>query len=514
MKIAKITIVFLMISTAFAIGQEKLHHDVISRIKEVGFQQSQILETLSYIADVYGPRLSGTPAYLEAAEWAKKRLQSIGLENVRFDSYEAGLRGWAIESYSIEMVEPRYMSIIALPSAWTAGTEGEITGVPVLVDYNDLDALKKLRGQLRGKILMSPISRPSDGDRTGPFTDTELDNAAAHTKPNNPDGLDNSGLEPYAERLRRRLSGAESEQDRINRFLIEEGVAAVIRASRKRHGVIDARQLPYSRQGDIKPVPHFIIAKNQHGRMMRMMQKGVEPKLRLHLKTTFYTDSKYHVNILGEISGHDKKLKDQIVLVGGHFDSYHSGTGAADNGAGCATVIEALRILKKIGVKPRRTIRIALWGGEEQGHRGSLGYIKKYVGDILAQTTKDEHSKISVYFNHDNNGHNIRGIFAQGNEAIRPIFEDYLKPFHYMGAKTVTIENAGGTDHLGFDAMNIPAFEWIQDPMHYFTHQIHTSMDVLDLVTEDSLKRNAVIIATFVYQAAMRDEMMPRKRIN
>ncbi|TDI85017.1 MAG: hypothetical protein E2O78_05230, partial [Caldithrix sp.] len=232
----------LLYSTAFS--QEKLDHGVIARIKEVGFQQSRVLETLSYIADVYGPRLSGTPAYREAAEWTKRKLQAIGLENVRFDSYEAGLRGWAIESYSIEMVQPRYMSIIALPSAWTAGTEGEITGVPVLVDYTDPDALKKLSGQLRGKILMSPLSRPSDGERTGPFTDTELDNAAAHTNPNNPDGLDNSGLEPYAERLRRRLSGAESKEDRINRFLIEEGVAAVIRASRKQHGVIDARQLP------------------------------------------------------------------------------------------------------------------------------------------------------------------------------------------------------------------------------------------------------------------------------
>ncbi|MFQ5753369.1 MAG: M20/M25/M40 family metallo-hydrolase, partial [bacterium] len=322
------------------------------------------------------------------------------------------------------------------------------------------------------------------------------------------------GIGPFADRLRERLTRGETEEDRINQFLIQEGVAAVIRASSLDYGLIDAKQLPYNKIGDMKPVPHFIIGQEQHARMMRMIDKGISPKLRVQLKVSFYTDPKYHVNILGEIPGTDHQLKDQIVLVGGHFDSYHSGTGAADNGAGCATIMEAMRILKVIGVKPRRTIRIALWDGEEQGLKGSLGYIKKYVGDILEGTKKQEQSKISVYFNHDNNGHNIRGIFLQGNEAIRPIFEEYFKPFHYIGARTVTIENACCTDHRGFDAMNIPAFEWIQDPMNYFTHQIHTSMDVVDLVTENSLKRNAVIIATFVYHAAMRDEMMPRKRIN
>lgn len=294
-------------------------------------------------------------------------------------------------------------------------------------------------------------------------------------------------------------------------LLLDEGVAAVIRGSDKRPGVLDANQQRYTRQDDLKPVPHFAISREQHGRMLRMIERGATITLKLHLRVTFYTDPTYHTNIIAEIPGTD--LSDELVLVGGHFDSYHSGTGAADNGAGSATTMEVMRILKTLGVEPRRTIRLVLWGSEEQGHLGSRGYLAKYVADPDTGADLGELNRISVYFNHDNNGHNIRGIHGQGNEAIRPIFERYLEPFHAIGAETASVENAGGTDHLGFNAVNIPAFEWIQDPLQYHTTQIHSSMDVVDYVTEAALKRNAAIIATFVYHAAMRDEMMPRKGI-
>ncbi len=494
--------------------QEKLDYDIIARIKEEGFQNSKVMETLSYMTDIYGPRLSGSPEFREAMEWAQDRFEEFGLENVHFDSYSQDLRGWGIESYSIEMIEPRFMSIVALPAAWTKGTDGVVIGVPVAVDYENFDKLKQLSGQLSGKILIKPTNQPQEENkvRTGYFTPEELENAAAHTEPNNRDGLDNAGILPFIEELK--IDQArEGEQDQIHQFLLSEGVAAVIRPSRLKYGLIDAEQLPYTKKGQIKPIPHFVIAKEQHGRIIRMLKKGSELKLELHLTSVFYTDSEYHINLIGELPGIDPELKDEIVLAGGHYDSYQGGTGAADNGVGCATLLEAVRILHKIGVRPRRTIRLAFWGGEEQGLNGSMGYVRKYVGDILTGKKKVEQNKISVYFNHDNNGHNIRGIFTQGNEAIRPIFDKYLEPFHHLGAKTTTIENACCTDHRPFDAMNIPAFEWIQDPMEYFTHQIHTSMDVLDLVREESLKRNAVIIATFIYHAAMRDEMMPRKKI-
>jgi len=494
------------------LAQENVDLDVVARIKEEAFQHSQVMDTLIYLSDVYGPRLTGSPAYYEAAQWAKQRLEGWGLENVHFDSYRDDLRGWEIESYSVEMIEPRYMNITALPDAWTAGTDGEVVGEPIIVDYTFWGALQELKGKLRGKILMSPEIRTHRRKREGIFTEQELKNAESHINPRNRDGLDNSDLGPAegSTRTRRRPGG--SGGGNVEQFLLDEGVAAVIRGSSKAPGILDAGQQRYIRIGDMKPVPHFVISREQHSRMLRMIERDAKIMLRLHLKTKFYPNPEFSTNIIGEIPGTDRKLKEQLVLVGGHFDSYQSATGASDNGAGCATTMEVMRILKTLGVEPRRTIRLVLWGSEEQGHLGSRGYINKYVADARNGEDKGELSRISVYFNHDNNGHNIRGIYTLGNEAIRPIFESYLEPFHYLGAETVTAEYAGGTDHVGFDALNIPAFEWIQDPMQYFYTQIHTSMDVVDFVGEDTLKRNTAIIATFVYHAAMRDEMMPRKK--
>ncbi len=498
--------VLLVAVAASAVAQEPVELDVVSRIKEEAFQHSRVLDTLSYLSDVYGPRLTGNPAYYEAAVWAKEMLESWGLDNVHFDPYRDDLRGWDIESYSVEMVEPRYMNITALPDAWTSGTDGEAIGEPLVVDYTSLEALRALRGQLRGRILLSPEVRKQGKRREGVFTDEQLAHAESHLDPDNDDNLDNADLEPSSGRRR----GSPTEALELQQFLLDEGVAAVIRGSDKAPGVLDANQQRFTRRGDLKPVPHFSISAEQHGRMLRMIERGATITLKLHLDVSFYTDPRYHTNIIAEIPGTD--LRDQLVLVGGHFDSYHSGTGAADNGAGSATTMEVMRILKTLGVEPRRTVRLVLWGSEEQGHLGSRGYIAKYVADPDTGADLGELDRISVYFNHDNNGHNIRGIHGQGNEAIRPIFERYLEPFHAMGAETASVENAGGTDHLGFNAVNIPAFEWIQDPLQYHTTQIHSSMDVLDYVTESALKRNAAIIATFVYHAAMRDEMMPRKR--
>jgi len=485
--------------------QEPVDEEVVTRIKEQAFQHSQALDTLSYLADVYGPRLTGTPAYLKAAEWAKTRLESWGLDNVHFDDYRDDLRGWEMESFAVEMTAPRYMNLTAFPDAWTSGTDGEVTGEPLVVDYESWGALQALAGQLEGRILLSPVERSIGARREGVFTSEELAHADSHTSPENDDNLDNAATGPEPNERERGGPDAQTRQQ----FLIDQGVAAVIRGSNKTPGVLDSNQQRFNRRGDIKPVPHFVVSKEQHGRMLRMLERGAAITLKLHLNVRFYTDPAYHQNIIAEIPGTD--LADELVLVGGHFDSYHSGTGAADNGAGSATTMEVMRILKTLGVQPRRTIRLVLWGSEEQGHLGSRGYIARYVADPETGADLGELNRISVYFNHDNNGHDIRGIHGQGNEAIRPIFRRYLEPFNVMGAATASVENAGGTDHLGFDAVNIPGFEWIQDSMQYHTTQIHTNMDVVDYVQESSLKRNAAIIATFVYHAAMRDEMMPRK---
>jgi hypothetical protein len=493
-------------------AQEKLDFRAVARIKEEAYQHSQVMETLSYLADVYGPRLSGSLAYHEAAQWAKKRLQGWGLENVHFEPYGEGLRGWEIESYSVERIEPRYRNITALPDAWTQGTDGEISGSPIVVDYRSLQVLQKLSGQLSGKILMSPELRSQGPKPEGMFTDEELAQAESRINPRPARGLTANNVRPSLEMIRDRMDRGDTEADRINRFLLAEGVAAVVRGSSKAPGILDAGQQRYSKKGEIKPVPHFVISKEQHARMLRLIDRDIDITLKLHLTVKFYENPDFHTSIIAEIPGSDPSLNKQLVLVGGHLDSYHSGTGAADNGAGTATNMEAVRILKALGIKPRRTIRLVLWGGEEQGFRGSLSYIEKYVGDILSGEDRGELSLISVYFNHDNNGHKIRGILTQGNEAIRPIFERYFEPFHTVGAETVSIEFGCCTDNVGFDALDIPAYSWIQDPEQYFTTQIHANMDVVDPVSENTLKHNAAIIAAFVYHSAMRDEMMPRRR--
>ena len=511
---AKVVLLVLLSSIVALDGlaQEDVDLDVVARIKEEAFQHSQVMDTLIYLSDVYGPRLAGSPAYYEAAQWAKQRLESWGIENVHFDSYPNDLRGWEVESYSVEMIEPRYMNITALPDAWTAGTDGEVVGEPVIVDYNSLQELQKLAGQLRGKILMSPEFRQQGKNREGPFTDEELALSESRTNPRPERGLSADNVKLSIDLIKSRMNRGESDGETINQFMLDEGVAAVIRGSSKAPGTLDARQQRYNKIGDMKPVPHFVISREQHARMMRMIERDVAVTLKLHLDVKFNTDPKHHTNLIAELPGTDKDLKEQLVFVGGHFDSYQSGTGASDNGAGSATNMEAVRILKALGVQPRRTIRLVLWDSEEQGYRGSLGYIDKHVGDLFTGEDKGELSLISIYFNHDNNGHKIRGLLAQGNEAIRPILEEYFEPFHYAGAETVSVEFGCCTDNVGFDALNIPAYSWIQDPLQYFNTQIHTSMDVVDFIAEDTLKHNAAIIASFVYHAAMRDEMMPRKK--
>ena len=491
-------------------GQNFIDQDVVNAIKKESYENSQAYRMLDYITTTFGPRLSGSDAYMEALLWAKKQLDLWELENVHFEQYSNNFRHWEMKHFSIDLVDPIYMKINSLPYAWVDGTDGQIIEKPIIIDHENLDELKKYKGQLNGKIIINPNIKSREDVRTGPFTDEILQKAASHDIPNNPNGLDNSGLEPFNKTIKRKIKDKKN-TDAIQKFLINQNVGAVITSSPSKPGIIYAKQLPYHKKRDLKPVPHFVITKNHHRLLLKMIKKGLEPKIKIDLNVIFSDNSDNHVSLFGEIPGVDKNLKDEVVLIGGHYDSYHSGTGAADNGQGSVTLMEVMRILKKLDLRPRRTIRIALWGGEEQGWNGSLDYVYKYLGDPVKGKTKKDHSKISAYFNHDNNGHNIRGIFLQGNPFLRPIFEEFLAPFHDVGAKTISIENACCTDHVPFDALNIPAFEWIQDPMHYFSHQIHTDLDIIDLVDENSLSHNAAIITTFVYFTAMRDELLPRK---
>jgi len=511
--IFKISFVLICLSPGLCFPQEKIDYKIISRIKEAGFQHSQVMNTLIYLADVHGPRLSGTPDYRNAAEWSKTQMETWGLDNVRLERYESDFPGWTVESLSVQMIEPRFASIISQPAAWTGSTPGEITGVPVLFNFHNLDSLKLRKGELKGKILMLPESKPRQEPMPRVYDEQILKETGRQINLYGPKGLGGRRHFDLREAQREDFDTfGKTRQDSIMTLLIQAEVAAVLEPSYLDNGVIGVSEasFPYFREG--KAIPYIFISKEDHGRLVRMMKREVEPVIKIHQKTRFYHEPDYHVNVIGDISGHDKKRKNEIVFIGGHLDSWHGGTGASDNAAGVAVMMEVMRIIKQLDIKPRRTVRIGLWGGEEQFFDGSLGYTRTHIADLLGtEEDKGELSRISIYINHDTGDGQIRGIFLMGNEALRPFASACLEPFHYLGVKTVTIQNSYGTDHMLFDALNIPTFEFIQDPSLYESHQWHTSMDVTDLVTEDNLKINAVVIATLVYHAAMRDEILPRK---
>lgn len=508
-------VLFFFVMPKVASANEQTDAEVIARIKEQAYQHSEAWPVLLMLADVYGPRLAGTPSYREMVDETAAVLRSWGLDNVSIESIGT-IRGWEPIANSASMTAPKFMPLIAQPICCSASTEGAVVGEPVVVDFYDLDALKALSGTLTGKILMHPAIPPSPEANTGTWPDEKLAAAARRISPVTPDGLDGPGsTETYADRLRAdHDSPGESDGKAIARFLIDEKVGAVILSSRLDRGVlsdrIDSSIVEFTGAEDPEPTPFFVLAKEQHARILRLIEAGENPNLRLSAETRYYNDPDYNVNVIAEIRGSGSK-SDEIVLIGAHLDSVSLGGGAADNGAGAATMIEVMRILRALDVQPRRTIRLALWGGEEIGLLGSSAYVHNTIGDILTGKYTEEHKKISVYLNADYNGHDIRGILLLGHEAIKPIFESYLEPFADIGASTVTIENACCTDHIVFDATGIPSFEWIYDPQHYFTHQLHTNLDYPDLIDEGTLKRNAAIIASVVYHVAMREELLPRK---
>ena len=511
-------VTLLAMKFAIAHGAEFVDEDVVARIKEEIMQRSNVGNTLACLSDVYGPRLTGTPRYLDIVEWAAGQLRDWGIENVWTERYGDDLRGWEIENYSATMTSPSFAQLNAQPVCCSASTDGVVTGSPLLLDIYDIEALRASSGKLRGRILLLPqVSEESHGV-SGAWPDDRLEQAASRTNPVTPDSLDGPGSDiSFVERLRQRDENDDQSDQELANILLQEGVAAVIRSSSAPAGIVnnrfDSGPVEFRRIGDPKPVPFFVIPRDQHSRLLALIDHGVAPQLSLNLAVRYYEDPALHVNLVAEIPGSDAELKDEIVFLGAHLDSVETGTGAADNGVGAATSMEVLRIIKAVDLMPRRTIRVGLWGGEEQGLLGSSAYVKKHIGDILEGIFSDQQRKISAYFNHDNNGHDICGIYLVGHEKIRRTFQAFLDPFADFGADTVTIENAGGTDILIFDAAQIPSFEWIHDPQYYFSHQLDTNLDVTSLVNIESVQQNAAIIASVVYHTAMRNEMLPREQI-
>jgi carboxypeptidase Q len=496
-------------------AQEQIDQEIVARIKKEGFQNSHLMETISYLTDIYGPRLLGTPEYYEAAVWVKNKLIKWGLENVQLESFDWGQWGWRAESYSIEMISPRYTPILSFPKAWSRSTDGIIEGTPIVVkDIFHLDSLQKYRDKIKNRIVLINKMKeiqPQFEPLSKRWSDEELALAEKSLIPF-PEQTLNS-WESKIPLLDRMITWDEQEREKqeIHQLLIQLHPAALIEASPRTHGIIHVEEAFFGNDQNIEPVPSFVISKENFFRLLRMIDKGVQPVLRLHLQSTFFCNPEYNVNIIGDIPGKDKQKRSEIVLIGGHFDSWHAGTGATDNAANCAVLMEAMRIIKTLDLQPERTLRIGLWGGEEVGYHGSRGYVEKHIGNLNTGEYKTEQAKTSVYLNLDHGAGKIRGIFLQGNERARPLFTELLKPFEYLNATTMTIQSTTYTDHEVFDAMNIPSFQFIQDPINYMTVTHHTNMDVYDYVIEEDVKQNAVIIATLVYHLAMRDGMIPRK---
>jgi carboxypeptidase Q len=516
---------------------------VVGHIKTEAFENSQVMDTLEYLTDQYGPRLTLSPEWREAAEWAVKRLQGYGLENVRLEKWGTPGRSWSLKKATVEMLEPRYSPLVAAPLAWSDVTHGIKTGDVTLARYgsgrrvlepkkaeDELDKfMAEWKGKLKGKIvLLTPVRHvnPPIKPLFQRYTSQELSEMAEAPAPvvkvpvdlknlKFPETEDiqeiiqfNASLPPWVrEQFRKRREVLAAKRAK---FFKDEGVIAIINSDQRAHdGLLFAEAAgPYDAK-DTLAVPTFVVTQEQYNRLVRLIDRKVPVKVRVELEAEISKDNQDAYNIVGEISGGAKK--DELVMIGGHFDSWHTGTGATDNGAGSAVMIEVMRILKTLNLKLDRTVRLALWSGEEEGLLGSKAYVKEHFGDPETMQLTGQHAKLAGYFNLDNGSGKIRGVYLQGNDAMHPVFDGWLSAFRDQGVGTVSIRNTGGTDHLSFDAVGLPGFQFIQDPLDYGTLTHHSDMDTYDHLQAPDLMQAAAVIATVVYDAANRPEMLPRK---
>ncbi len=507
-----------------AYSQEKVDLETISRIRYEGFRNSKVMELASGLMDSVGERLTGSPNMKRANEWTRDKLTELGLSNSHLESWGPFGRGWANEYVNVRMTAPDIVPLITYAKAWTPGTNGVVTGQCVRVNVDDKRDFDKYRGKLAGMIVL-----------LGPDADVKPITEAPYKRLSDDDLAKTGDYEIPSERPPFRFADFRRRQQLmkdLNEFFAQEKVLAVIDHSRGTAGggTVFVQSGGSYKPGETATVPQLTMASEHWSRIARLLQQKKEVTLELNVKNNFYDDDPMQYDTIAEIPGADRK--DEIVMLGAHLDSWHSGTGATDNGAGTVVMMEAVRILKSLDIKPRRTIRIGLWSGEEQGLLGSQGYVEKHFGSrppmddpnlkgmptLLRReagpvSVKPEQAKVSAYFNVDNGTGKIRGVYLQENEAVAPIFDAWMKPFKDLGMTTLTMRNTGGTDHLSFDAVGIPGFQFIQDPIEYETRTHHSNMDVYDRLQPYDLKQMAVIVASFVYDAAMRDQMLPRKPI-
>jgi carboxypeptidase Q len=452
---------------------------LFEKIRQEGLERSHVGAMFDHLTTVIGPRLTGTPAYKTSAEWAQGKLNEFGLSNARLETFEFG-RGWELQKLVVELVEPRYMPLLAYAQAWSPSTSGEIVAKPIFLGGKTPEEVAALKDTLKGAIVMThPEAQFIRNDRPQP---TDSETAVQIGQPRDPGPRPSAGVAQAAR---------------------EAGAAVAIRTSAGEHGTVFV--LGANRREDVTPT--IVLAGEHYNLIARMLQRGVPVRLRVNIQSRFLTDDTKGYNVLAELPGTDPKLKDEVVMLGAHLDSWHTGTGATDNADGSAVVLETARILKTVGLQSKRTIRVALWGGEEQGLLGSRAWVAQHLAGDANQAARD---KLFVYFNLDPGMGPIYGWYTEGSEPAHALFTRWLEPLKSTGARRNVVQGIGSTDHLSFRAAGVPGFNPIQDYVDYDVRTHHTNMDTAERVREQDLRQNAVVLAWFAYQAANTSEPIPR----
>jgi len=525
-----------------ALAQEKLDLAAVHRIKAEAFSNSQVMDHLFWLTDANGPRLTNSPGYRKAADWAVKTLQGWGASKPHLEKWGTFGRGWSLTHLSASLVAPVYAPLEVAPKAWCAGTSGPVTAELVVAplflkaDKDWLDLAKtaariakygaEQKGKLKGKIVLISevhdldLPKESVGSR---YDDTKLGTLVT-TDPLPPqpwewplqrlpdddrkmaalrEYLPVEVMADYWERRRHLLATA------MDFFRAEGAVALLSTDERGEGGLVFAEGTGVWELGSQPTLPWLVLDPEDYNRLARLTEKKVPARVQLDVGVAFLDDAPDGFNVVAELPG--GKKANEVVMLGAHLDSWAAGTGATDNGSGSAVALEAFRILKALKLPLDRTVRLALWSGEEQGLYGSRGYVKEHFGDPVTMKLKPEHATLAGYFNVDNGSGKLRGVWLQGNDMVRPIFETWLAPFKDLGATTLSIRNTGGTDHLSFDAVGLPGFQFIQDPLDYGTRTHHSALDLYDHAQPSDLMQASAVLATFVYAAATRPEPLPRK---
>lgn len=481
--------------------QETVDLSMMQQIKDEEKLHSQIENIAHNLTDVCGPRLTNSPGYKRAIDYTVSQLKEWGLTAAPESWGEFG-KGWSTEIVYAALKQPYYQPLIVYPVAWTSGTKGLINADVIMLDKLDSTHINALGKNLKGKIVLQKATNTKLRDAFTAYATRYKDSVLNKL----PDAymIARSMIDYYVKYL--------TDEYNAKKYLQSMGAVALLTVNTNgRDGTLFADGTPSFSKAYPPALPEVVVSTEDYLKIQRLLTDNKNVQLELNIRNNWYNDDLNGYNVIGEIPGSDPQLKEQVVMLGGHMDSWHSGTGATDNGAGCIVMMEAVRILQALHVQPKRTIRIALWGGEEQGLLGSFGYVKNHFGNPADMQLKPEQKNISAYFNLDNGTGKIRGIYLQNNESVRNIFSAWLQPFADMGATGITSSNTGATDHLSFDAVGIPGFQFIQDPMEYETRTHHSNMDVYDHLSIEDLQQAATVVAAFIYNAAMRSEMLPRK---